>query len=76
MLRGATVPAHWETVEAVYVALCDLAKWEPDDFVKFRNADASIRSQVLGCWHEALDNPDWFYPREPDPWATFGDAPF
>jgi hypothetical protein len=77
ILRGTTVPAHWETVEAVYLTLCDLAELDPDDDVYLDALDerAKIRRHVEETWHEALDNPNHRY-RQParvaaeDPWAA------
>lgn len=32
MLLGATVPANWETVNAVFLILREIAKREPNDY--------------------------------------------
>jgi hypothetical protein len=75
MLRGSTVPAHWPTVDAVLIVLCEMAGTDPDQ--EFRSADGSSswREDVLQAWHEALDNPDGRYVQPaPDPWSE--DPPF
>lgn len=75
MLRGKTVPAHWQTVDAVFSALCLLAKVDPDEDIGdgFRGETVTRRELVEAAWHWALDEPA----REPtpaesvdDPWAT------
>lgn len=74
MLRGDTVPAHWETVEAVTVALGRMAGIDLDDANwQWDGVGGSPRKQVERLWHRALDEPDFFYGRSPDPWD--GDGP-
>lgn len=89
MLYGTTVPARWETVEAVYLTLCDLGGWGPDVDIYWEDTDerAAIRRRVEDRWHAALDDPDHFYQPVParvpveDPWTADpsdgfgGDAP-
>jgi hypothetical protein len=59
ILLGHTVPAHWETVDAVLTALCQLAGVDPDaDIGDGYDDRGSLRDLVEGAWHEALDNPD------------------
>jgi hypothetical protein len=78
MLRGTTVPAHWETVEAVYLILCDLGGQGPSNKVRWEDDDEArtIRRHVEDRWHAALDNPDYFYETVParglaeDPWTA------
>jgi hypothetical protein len=81
MLQGLTVPAHWPTVEAVLIVLCDLAGVDPD--ATYSTGDylhTSRRLDLERAWHRALDHPDERH--EPisartsgaadDPWATAG----
>jgi len=76
MLRGTRVPAHWSTVEVVYLTLCELAQFEPSNVVDFYGTRASVHVHIARAWHEALDNPS--EPQEQpvtfstvthDPWA-------
>lgn len=84
MLRGTTVPAPWETVEAVYLTFCGLAELDPDDeIVYIEGTGKTVQDHVEDAWHEALDNPDKLYRQSArtvvaeDPWAAdaegFGD---
>lgn len=61
MLRGDTVPAHWETVEAVVEALCALASWDADGPWKYEGHTTSARKHALRYWHRALDEPEKYY---------------
>jgi hypothetical protein len=76
MLRGS-VPAHWVTVEAVLVGLCDLAGEDPDAPYEgsMERGDSTRRQDLEYAWHRALDEP----PRArggfriaDDPWAETG----
>ena len=70
MMHGKTVPAHWETVNAVLEALCDLAGADPDGEFYWRDDDGSRRWHLERLWHQALDEPDKRYRRPaPDPWS-------
>jgi hypothetical protein len=79
MLRGASVPRQWPIVKAVLVALCNIAKTDPDESFGGYRDDSTRREELEGKWHKALDNPDLRY-RQPartggaadDPWATSG----
>lgn len=77
MLLGLTVPTHWPTVEAVLIALCDIAGVDPNESSDYQQyAVSSRREDLERLWHQALDNPDLYYRQpEPDPWAT-GEPPF
>ncbi len=62
MLRGTSIPAHWQTVEAVILALCDLAGWTPDNRIMIERAngnieEASVKDFAENLWHQALDEP-------------------
>jgi hypothetical protein len=87
MLRGTTVPANWETVEAVLVILSDLAGRDPNGKLTYEHTHGTRRSHLERLWHEALDYPDFH--RAPaglhealdddrtraeldDPWETVG----
>jgi hypothetical protein len=86
MLLGITVPTHWPTVEAVLVALCDLAGVDPDEEVGgyYQNESSSRREDLERAWHRALDHPDErnvpirsvASVRESDPWATEGSSDY
>ena len=66
MLRGSSVPAHWATVEAVYLTLCDLAQLNPlRTEVEHNGETLSIRRHIENAWHPALDHPDWFWAESP-----------
>ena len=74
MLRGVSVPAHWQTVDAVLTALCQLAGVDPDADIGDRYDDRVTRRELIEhAWHEALDNPHprprTFRPAD-DPWAA------
>lgn len=74
MLHGATVPAHWETVEAVAVVLCQMARINLDNSEwEWEGTDGPPLEQVERLWHRALDEPDVVYRRARDPWD---DSPF
>jgi len=77
MLRGLNVPVHWQTVDAVITALCELARVDPDADIGGRFGDTITRRQLVEqAWHEALDNPGGHKPapvmrtRADDPWAS------
>lgn len=72
MLHGSTVPAQWETVEAVLLAFCVLASIDPRDTLDLDGEQQSIGNHVLYRWHRALDEPDRRYgrPAIEDPWTT------
>ena len=58
MLRGKTVPVHWQTVDAVLTALCLLAGLEPDEDIGGDFRETTTRRQLVeGAWHRALDEP-------------------
>jgi len=67
MLRGTTIPAHWETVEAVLIALCELAGVDPQYHATIHGREATWRRHLEDFWHSALDEPEG---RHEDPWAT------
>jgi hypothetical protein len=84
MLRGVTISTHWPAVEAVLIALCNLAGTSPDQPM-YRNDYGTRREELESAWHRALDAPDE-RPRQPagfsgqsggfsdepphDPWAS------
>ncbi|MBV9382046.1 MAG: hypothetical protein JOY82_07720 [Streptosporangiaceae bacterium] len=73
MLRGMTVPAHWETVRAVLEALSGLAGTGADSRLIYEDADGTRSSHLERLWHRALDEPDALYRQaEHDPWADDG----
>ncbi len=61
MLRGLTVPTHWDTVEAVLVVLSDLAGRDPDMGLDWEGTEATRREHLERAWHQALDEPDRYY---------------
>jgi hypothetical protein len=62
MLTGASVPAHWGTVEAVYLTLCYLARLDPyRHTVKHNNKSLPVAEHIEEAWHSALEDPDYFY---------------
>jgi hypothetical protein len=82
MLLGLTVPTHWPTVEAVLIALCDLAGVHPDAAIAdyYHDGSSSRREDLEQAWHRALDHPDErdepirsaTSGRDADPWAAEG----
>jgi hypothetical protein len=78
MLRGKTVPSHWETVEAVLVVLSDLGGRTPDVSLTWENERRTRRQHLQHVWDRALDNPDLYYQLAVDdrpgvdPWAADG----
>jgi hypothetical protein len=81
ILRGISVPAHWDTVNAVLNALCELAGVDPDMDLGGQYDDlVTRRGLVEDAWHEALDNPRGKARAVPadDPWASDarGDATY
>jgi hypothetical protein len=67
MLRGDTIPARWETVEAVVQALCDLANWDSDGAWKYDGLSMSAKRHAKRYWHRALDEPDHLYEFSDEP---------
>jgi hypothetical protein len=68
MLHGK-VPSHWTTVEAVMVALCDLADIDPDERRSSEEwGDHTWRERIESSWHQALDAPPARQDR--DPWGS------
>ena len=67
MLHGTTVPAHWETVDAVLEALCDLAGTEAWHDIEWKRVKGSRSWHLERLWHRALDEPDRYYPVEDEP---------
>lgn len=86
MLHGTTVPANWETMEAVCSVLCDMAGWNLRTRLDLDGSTQAIGGHALDRWHRALDEPDGRYGQpvkangqadDPwgqadDPWATGG----
>jgi hypothetical protein len=68
MLRGTTVPPHWETVEAVIVAMNDMAERDLDSPWEWQGVEGTMREHFERLWHGALDEPDVYYRRSHDPW--------
>ena len=69
MLHGTTVPANWETVEAVLEVLCDLAGRGPDSRLMYQGDDGTRRGHLERLWHRALDEPGYYQPAR-DPWES------
>lgn len=67
MLRGATVPAHWETVEALFEALTAIANSDPNGSMRWGNRQGASRWILEELWHRALDNPDLYYRQQDEP---------
>lgn len=61
MLRGTSIPAQWETVEAVLLVLCELGGWDPDGRMYHEGEPRTPRRHLERAWHRALDEPDKFY---------------
>ena len=59
MLNGTTVP-RWKTVEAVLLALCELAGTDPDmEYSEDFNSEPTTRRRELkDLWNRAVDFPD------------------
>ncbi len=53
MLRGTSFPAQWETAQAVFVALCELAGFRPDGP---RHYDVTRREAFKDLWNAAIDD--------------------
>jgi hypothetical protein len=73
MLKGTNFPTRWANAETVFLALCQLAKRDPDgpapddsDGDDWLNA----RERMRYLWNKALDEPEVYYS---DPWS---EAPF
>jgi hypothetical protein len=78
MLRGS-VPAHWATVEAVLVVLCDLAGEDPDAPYEgsMERGGSTRREDLEYAWHRALDEPlsvRGGFSMADDPWAENGSS--
>jgi hypothetical protein len=78
ILRGLTVPAHWDTVYAVFAGLCQLANVSPDETAGDDYGGSTRRESLEFAWHQALDNP--VAPRgygqtADDPWAAEASEP-
>lgn len=57
MLRGSAVPGHWPIVEAVLVALCDLAGIDPDERRPSEELGSRTwRESIASSWVRALDS--------------------
>lgn len=89
MLRGETVPARWEIVEAVFGAFCALAGANPDDgeWTWDEYNISTGRTLMKRFWNRALDEPamrarsratedDWpdDWSDEDDDWSDEGSA--
>jgi hypothetical protein len=61
MLRGDTVPAHWEAVDAVLMVFCEMAGSNPDFERNYEDYSSSRRQDLETAWHQALDHPDRRY---------------
>ena len=66
MLRGTTVPSHWETVEAVLDALSAMSGRTPNVSLRWDGRPGTRSSHLERLWHRALDNPGLYY-GEPEP---------
>lgn len=70
MLQGETVPAHWETVNAVFLTLCKLADRDPSAPRNPEDSygdDWSCADAMERVWHEAIDDAaPVIYQRPPD----------
>jgi hypothetical protein len=75
MLRGDSVP-RWETVEAVFEALCNLAEWDPDGQWKIDGTLGIGRTVMKRRWNRALDEPDYTYGPPPGQFEFSDDPPF
>ncbi|CAM3746648.1 hypothetical protein [Nocardiopsis rhodophaea] len=86
ILNGRTVPLQWPNVEAVFVALTDMAGVDPDRLVFLRDSfgprtdEQPARELIRELWQEAFDD-DLLLPRmetyvPPSPRSGgFGDEP-
>lgn len=70
ILRGKTVPVHWQTVDAVFTALCLLAGVDPDEDIGDNFETATRREVVERAWHQALDDPGHAARPINDPWGA------
>lgn len=79
MLHGETVPANWETVEAVLEALCELADKDPDSEAPWWEdsfgAGPTFREVLTGAWNAALEAPSPSEAPAPPPRNGFSDEP-
>lgn len=70
MLRGTTIPAHWQTVETVCRALCHFAGIDfSTDMITVGGITAAVTTLAESRWHEALDEP------LSQPWAGYPPGP-
>jgi hypothetical protein len=68
MLSGATVPARWEIVNAVFLVLCEMADRDPNGCSDDNYGDAPTYAQSLElAWNEALDDQPLDHPYGNDP---------
>jgi hypothetical protein len=72
MLRGTTIPTHWETVETVIRALCDLADIDPERTMTMGRRTGRPMYWAEEIWHQVLDQPA---PRSAAPWLGDPDDP-
>lgn len=76
MLAGEVLP-QWSTVEVTFLALCDLARRQPDDEVSDEGYGSwTYRDEISKAWNDAVDGPP-LQRNQPtasddDPWATAG----
>jgi hypothetical protein len=66
MLAGTSVPAQWETANAVFQALCKLAGRDPDRKYPSHPDPRSHRERFKDMWNMAIDDSE---PQPADPWA-------
>jgi hypothetical protein len=66
MLAGTSVPAQWETANAVFQALCCLAGFDPDKVHPGWDESRSCRERFKDAWNLAIDAPE---PVPADPWT-------
>jgi hypothetical protein len=72
MLLGISFPAQWETAHAVFLALCQLAGYDPDEEHPDGYGGETRRSVAKELWNSAIDEPE---PSPPDPWGS-SEPPF
>ncbi len=72
MLNGTGIPTHWETVNAVFLALCELAEIDPTEQRgedSYGDPSPSRVEQMATLWNGALDD-------EPPVHLSDDDIPF
>ncbi|GAA3120153.1 hypothetical protein GCM10010466_08740 [Planomonospora alba] len=69
ILQGILVPGRWIYVDAVFLALCKLGGYDPDDRSWIGDGRFSARRELMHLWNDAIDNPG------PDPEASSGPGP-